>query len=171
MEFKLRAANEGDIKSIQEIYSFYVEFEICTFEEEIPSEDEILKRYKSITGNGYPYIVATTKSADESSETVVGYAYASAFRPRIAYRYTVEDSIYISKDYKGLGVGKLLLSELIKLCKEKGYKQMVAVIGGFENVGSIVLHEKLGFGNKSHLKDVGFKFDKFIDTVTLQLAL
>ncbi|KAN0025427.1 hypothetical protein ACTFIU_003688 [Dictyostelium citrinum] len=184
VEIKIRNVNENDIKEITNIYKHYVLNEFCTFEEEVPSEEEMDKRRLIIAEKNLPYIVATTTTTttikdgandSDAKEIVIGYAYASSFRPRAAYRFTVEDSIYIDKNYQKLGVGSILLKELITQCKEKGLKQMVAVIaaGGPNQVGgsSIKLHKKFGFDNEHTLKNVGYKFNQFLDTVSLQLSL
>ncbi|KAN0026831.1 hypothetical protein ACTFIV_007822 [Dictyostelium citrinum] len=198
VEIKIRNVNENDIKEITNIYKHYVLNEFCTFEEEVPSEEEMNKRRLIIAEKNFPYIVATTTTttitttttttttttikdgandSDDNNvkEIVIGYAYASSFRPRAAYRFTVEDSIYIDKNYQKLGVGSILLKELITQCKEKGLKQIVAVIaaGGPNQVGgsSIKLHKKFGFDNEHTLKNVGYKFNQFLDTVSLQLSL
>ncbi|KAN0033075.1 hypothetical protein ACTA71_011283 [Dictyostelium dimigraforme] len=180
---KIRNVNEKDIKEITNIYKHYVLKEVCTFEEEVPSEEEMNKRRLTIAEKNFPYIVATTtitnkdgaNDSSENKEIVIGYAYASSFRPRAAYRFTVEDSIYIDVNFQKLGVGSILLKELISQCKEKGFKQIIAVIaaGGTNGVGgsSIKLHKKFGFDNEQTLKNVGFKFNQFLDTVSLQLAL
>ncbi|EAL71764.1 hypothetical protein DDB_G0271268 [Dictyostelium discoideum AX4] len=185
VEIKIRNVNENDIKEITNIYKHYVLNEVCTFEEEVPSEEEMNKRRSIIVDKNFPYIVATTTTTtttiikdganDITKEIVIGYAYASSFRPRAAYRFTVEDSIYIDINYQKLGVGSILLKELISQCKEKGFKEIIAVIaaGGPNQVGgsSIKLHKKFGFDNQHTLKNVGYKFNQFLDTVSLQLSL
>ncbi|KAM9997086.1 hypothetical protein ACTFIZ_001991 [Dictyostelium cf. discoideum] len=187
VEIKIRNVNENDIKEITNIYKHYVLNEVCTFEEEVPSEEEMNKRRSIIVDKNFPYIVATTTTTtttttikddganENGKEIVIGYAYASSFRPRAAYRFTVEDSIYIDINYQKLGVGSILLKELISQCKEKGFKEIIAVIaaGGPNKVGgsSIKLHKKFGFDNEHTLKNVGYKFNQFLDTVSLQLSL
>lgn len=158
-------ACEKDLPEIQAIYSHYVENSSVTLEETIPSIEEIYARWKNSTEKSLPYIIA------KYDGKIVGYAYAFPYRHRSAYRFTVEESVYIAKDYHGKGLGKLLLGEIITSCKTLGYKQMVAVIAGADNAPSIVLHTKLGFVQAGVLKNVGFKFEKWIDTIIMQKEL
>jgi phosphinothricin acetyltransferase len=162
---QIRAADNSDIAAITEIYSHHVLHGTGSFEIEPPSREEMERRMFGVMGRGLPYFVAV------SSDTVVGYAYAAMYRTRVAYRFTLEDSVYIHPEYMGRGVGGALLSELIKACKAWGCRQLVAVIGDSQNTGSIRVHEKLGFQRAGVLKNVGFKFDRWLDSVFLQLPL
>jgi L-amino acid N-acyltransferase YncA len=161
----VRDAADADLAAIHQIYSFYVWHSLATFEESPPTMDELSTRRRSILMSGLPYLVATIEGH------VVGYAYASPYRPRPAYRFTVEDSIYVEKDSHGRGIGKALLSALIKRCEVGPWKQMVAIIGDSGNAGSIALHRRMGFEPVGTLKAVGFKLGRWVDTVILQRAL
>ena len=161
----VRPAMETDFAAIAAIYSYYVHSSAATFETGPPSADEMLRRWSDLASRGFPYIVA------ELNGHVAGYAYASPWRPRPAYRYTVEDSVYVHRDCAGRGLGRLLLSRLIELCGATGYRQMIAVIGGRDNAASIRLHESFGFRPVGVLEEVGFKFDTWIDTVLMQRRL
>eukprot|EP01132_Coremiostelium_polycephalum_P007806 gene7806-9609_t len=181
----IRLVKDTDVETIARIYSYYVLNEVCTFEEIVPSVDEMNKRRLDVISKGLPYYVATIPSPSASSndnqqdgasspstdEIVIGYAYVSTFRTRSAYRYSLENSIYIDHTYRKLGVGSILLKSLIDRCRELGYRQLIAVIGGSDNIGSIKLHEKHGFTGLSVLKSIAYKFEKWVDTVTLQLDL
>jgi len=164
-EIKIRNAHARDAPDIQNIYAHYVRNSVASFEEEAPDVDEILARRTAILDFGAPYIIA------EIEGKVCGFAYASKFRPRSAYRHTVEDSIYIDPLVIGKGVGKCLLTALIERCTDLGFRQMVAVIGGTGNEASINLHRRLGFEQEAVLKSVGFKFGTWVDTVIMQRAL
>lgn len=158
-------AAENDFPAIRDIYAHYVEHTTASLEENPPTLEEMLARWKNSTDKSLPYLVAKIDGR------ITGYAYAMQYRPRTAYRYTLEESVYVAKDYQGMGVGRKLLSELIKRCSEKGYKQMLAVIAGADNLASISLHHKLGFKPSGVLEKFGFKFDRWIDTVLMQKAL
>jgi L-amino acid N-acyltransferase YncA len=138
---------------------------IGTYELEAPSEGEMTARFNAITGQNYPYLVA-----ENPEGAVLGYAYASAFRTRPAYRYLAEDSIYVSANARGMGVGALLLDALLSRTADLGLRQMIAVIGG-ANPASVALHEKAGFQHTGRLPATGFKFGKWVDTVLMQLEL
>lgn len=161
----IKDATIDDVVFIQQIYAHHVATGLGTFEEVAPTLAEMTARFNKITGQDFPFIVA--KLDDE----VVGYAYAGHFRERSAYRFTVEDSIYIAPAYCGHGVGRILLDELILRCRERGYKQLLAVIGDSNNHGSINLHQKCGFVLTGIMKDVGYKFERFVDVVIMQLSL
>jgi phosphinothricin acetyltransferase len=164
-DFVLRDARESDVPTITAIYGHEVAIESASWELDPPSETEILARYRSVTGHGYPYVVAV------ADHRVVGYAYASAYRPRPGYRYTVEDSVYIAPDARGRGVARTLLRYLINACSARGYRQMVAVIGGTEQAASIGLHRAEGFVEVGRLPDIGRKFDRWLASVLMQRAL
>lgn len=161
----IRDATLADMPAVQTIYAHHVLHGLATFEEDPPSVAELCQRRDSVLSIGLPYIVATL------NDRVVGYSYATAFRPRPAYRYTIEDSVYLAQDCRGRGVGRLLLSELITRCERGRWRQMVAVIGDSANADSIVLHERLGFRMIGTLGAVGFKLGRWVDTVTMQRAL
>jgi L-amino acid N-acyltransferase YncA len=161
----LRPSQEGDVAAITAIYRYHVLHGLASFEEEPPASDEIARRRREVVARGLPYLVA------ERGGRVLGYCYASLYRTRSAYRYTVEDSIYIDNDERGRGLGRMLLSELIAQCTAQGYRQMVAVIGGSEQWPSIGLHRALGFADVGTLRAVGFKFGGWVDTVLMQRAL
>jgi phosphinothricin acetyltransferase len=135
------------------------------FEIEPPDAAEIDRRRSEIVQNGLPYLVAA------SGHRILGYAYAAPYRPRPAYRYSVEDSIYIDPAETGRGIGKLLMAALIRGCEEAGRRQMIAVIGDSANVASIKLHERFGFRYAGVFREVGFKFDRWLDTVLMQREL
>lgn len=163
----LRPAALADVPNIQKIYAYWVEAGVGSFEIDPPDEAEIRLRMQAVQGGGLPYLVAEMQDG-----SIAGYAYCTLYRPRRAYRYTVEDSVYIHPDFAGQGVGKALLQSLIADCAAKGYKQMIAVIGGgMENTQSVALHAKCGFHHAGNLKAVGYKFDRWLDTVFMQRSL
>jgi phosphinothricin acetyltransferase len=161
----LRDAVDGDLPAIHAIYSHHVLHGLGSFEETPPNLEEMTRRYRDIKAKNMPYLVVTQGSR------VLGYAYAGPYRPRIAYRYTVEDSIYVAHDAAGKGVGRKLLAELIARCTAMGFRQMVAVIGDSGNLGSIGVHKALGFAMIGTLPSVGFKFGRWVDSVYMQRAL
>jgi phosphinothricin acetyltransferase len=161
----IRASRESDLAAITAIYGHYVLHGVASFEDTPPELEELARRRREILTRGLPYFVA------ERSGQVLGYCYASSYRTRSAYRFTVEDSIYIGAANIGRGIGRALLSALIERCSELGYRQMVAVIGGSDQWPSIRLHEALGFARTGLLPAVGFKFGSWVDTVLMQRAL
>jgi L-amino acid N-acyltransferase YncA len=161
----LRPATAADLPAISAIYAHHVLNGLASFETDAPSLQEMTQRFETITGNGYPYLAA------EIDGCMLGYAYASAYRPRLAYRYTVEDSIYVAPQAIGRGLGSALLARLVSECEARGYRQMLAVIGDSANRASIVLHERCGFTHSCVLNAVGFKFGRWVDTVVMQRAL
>ncbi len=161
----IRDAAPGDFDDIATIYAHYVLNALATFEENAPSTDEMRVRHAAITGASIPYVVA------ELDDRVAGYAYASAYRPRSAYRHTIEDSVYVADGMNGRGIGAALLAELIERCERGPWRQMIAVIGNSGNVGSITLHARLGFEHVGVLRDVGFKHGRWVDTALMQRAL
>lgn len=161
----LRLAERGDMPAIHAIYAHHVLHGVASFEEVPPDEAELDRRRGDILARGLPYLVATRDSA------VRGYAYAGLYRPRSAYRYTVEDSVYIAPDAVGQGFGRALLGDLIARCTALGMRQMLAVIGDSGNSASIRLHESLGFRRAAFLQSVGFKHGRWVDSVFMQLAL
>lgn len=165
MSFTLRDATLADIPVITDIYSESVRNGVATYEIAVPDQSEMTTRFSTITGNSYPYIIAV-----DGDGIVIGYAYASAFRTRSAYRFLVEDSIYLAPEARGRGVGKALLQELIARCTDLGFRQMVAVIGG-AHPASIAVHRSTGFVDSGTMKGSGFKFGRWLDTTFMQLAL
>lgn len=163
--FDLRSPTPGDMAAVHAIYASYVHTHTATFEEVPPDVDEMRHRHDVLVALGMPYLVALEDT------TVVGFAYAAPFRQRSAYRYTVEDSIYVHPDAVGRGVGRCLLAELISRCRALNHRQMVAVIGDSGNAASIRLHHRLGFVPAGTLKEVGFKFGRWIDSVYMQKTL
>lgn len=161
----VRDSRPDDTADIQRIYAHHVQSGTASFEEIAPDEAEIATRRQAVLDLGAPYIVA------ELNGTVQGFAYANRFRPRSAYRHTVEDSIYVEPAATGNGIGTLLLNTLIERCTQLGYRQMVAVIGGAANVASVNLHKRLGFTVMGQLKSTGYKFGAWVDTIIMQRAL
>jgi phosphinothricin acetyltransferase len=161
----IRPSRDEDVPAIAAIYGHHVLHGLASFEEVPPSADEIGRRRGEILSRGLPYLTA------ERVGRVVGYCYAGPFRPRVGYRFTLEDSIYVDAAEVGRGVGRALLQPLLARCTELGYRQMVAVIGGRETIASIRLHEALGFSHAGVLSAVGFKFGRWVDIVLMQRAL
>ncbi len=161
----IRDAGNDDMAAIQRIYAHYVLTSTATFEEAVPTVAEMQARRSHIVELGFPYLVA------EVDNEIVGYSYAAPYRPRVAYRYTIEDSIYLAPDHGGQGIGKALLTELIRRCEQGPWRQMIAVIAGAHNTASIKLHRKLGFTDAGVQKSTGFKFNQWIDVVFLQRGL
>ena len=161
----IRPATEADAAAIGAIYGHHVLHGLGTFEEAPPADAEIARRIGAVLANGLPYLVA------EQAGAVIGFAYAAPFRPRAAYRYTVEDSVYIAPQAIGKGVGKALVAELIALCEGLGLRQMVAVIGDSGNAGSIGLHRALGFQDAGVGAAFGYKHGRWVDVVWMQRAL
>jgi phosphinothricin acetyltransferase len=164
--FTLREAGLADIPALCRIYEHAVLHGTATYELVPPDETEMTARFLTLTRQDYPYIVAC-----DGAGAVVAYAYAGPFRARPAYRWSVEDSIYLAPEAQGKGMGTALLGRLLELCEEKGFRQMIAVIGGADNHASIRLHEKLGFGRIGLFEGSGFKFGRWIDTVLMQRPL
>jgi L-amino acid N-acyltransferase YncA len=161
----IRPSRETDVMEIATIYGYHVLHGLASFEEVPPELDEIASRRRDILARGLPYLVA------ERSGRVLGYCYAGPYRTRSAYRFTLEDSIYIDKAEVGRGLGRALLAPMLDRCAELGYRQMVAVIGGSETWPSIRLHSALGFTGAGVLPAVGFKFGRWVDIVLMQRAL
>lgn len=161
----VRDATPADIEAITEIYRPYVLQGLATFEETPPSEADMRARRDAVLALGLPYLVA------ELDGRVAGYAYATHYRPRPAYRYTIEDSIYVRQESHGHGIGTLLLRALIERCEKGPWRQMLAVIGDSANAGSIALHQRMGFTAGGTQHAVGFKLGRWIDTVQMQRPL
>jgi phosphinothricin acetyltransferase len=161
----VREARETDIPAISAIYSHYVRHETVSFEIDPPDQAEMARRRSSVLDQGLPYLVAELRAE------VAGYAYAGPYRPRKAYRFTLEHSIYVDPRFARQGCGHALMQPLIETCRRLGYRQLVAVIGGSDNLPSIRFHESLGFQHAGTLRNVGYKFDRWLDSVLMQLAL
>ncbi len=162
---RVRDAVPADFTAVEAIYADHVLHGLASFEEVPPPVEELLARYNDVRHKGLPYLVAVMQ------ERVVGYGYAGLYRSRAAYRYTVEDSIYIADGLQRQGIGRALLSALIGRCERGPWRQMVAVIGDSANTGSIALHASLGFRTIGTLHAVGFKFGRWVDSVLMQRAL
>jgi len=161
----IRRTEMRDIATITAIYRHYVLTSAATFEEHPPDESEVARRFRTTTDGGYTHLVA------EDGGAVIGYAYSTPWRLRPAYRFTVEDSIYLRPESHRKGVGRALLHSLIEAERAAGRKQMIAVVGDSANVASIGLHEAIGFRRVGVLQNVGWKFERWVDTTLLQLAL
>lgn len=161
----VRDAREDDVPQIQAIYGYYVTRTAASFEEEPPAVDEMMRRWRDITGRSLPYLVA------ESGGEVLGYAYAGPWRTRSAYRYTIENSVYVAPMTVRRGIGRAVLGTLIERCTELGYRQMIAVIGDSANLASIGLHRSLGFRQEGILRGVGLKFGRWVDVVIMHRPL
>lgn len=162
---EVRAAVEADIAALHVIYEHHVRTGLASFEETVPDIPEMTRRFLAIRQAGLPYIVAETEMG------IAGYAYAGPYRPRSAYRFSVEDSIYLAPDALGQGIGRKLLAELIAECTALGLRQMIAVIGDSANLASIGLHRSLGFEMTGTFHAIGFKFGRWVDSVLMQRAL
>jgi L-amino acid N-acyltransferase YncA len=162
----VRAATAADIGAIAAIYRPAVLQGTASFELEPPDEAEMLRRFTAVTAADYPYFVALGEGG-----RVVGYAYVSAYRTRPAYRFTVEDSVYIAPEVQGRGVGRELLKALIAASTAQGHRLMVAVIGDSRNLASIALHRSLGFKFCGTMHSIGYKFGRWLDTVIMELPL
>jgi len=162
---EIRPALEADLPAITAIYQQAVREGTATFELEPPDLAEMTRRYRALIDGGYPYFVAMLDGR------VAGYAYAGAYRPRPAYRFTVENSIYLDPSFHRRGVGSLLLERLVTECEARGFRQMIAVIGDSANAGSIGVHTKGGFKMIGTHPNVGLKFGRWLDTVMMQRDL
>ncbi len=162
---EIRAADEADLAAVTAIYDREVRHGTATFELTPPDLAEMTRRFRSLMDGGFPYLVARLEG------DVVGYAYAGPYRPRPAYRFTVENSVYLAPAVHRQGFGARLLRRLIEDCEARNYRQMVAVIGDSANAGSIGLHRRAGFEMIGTHPNVGFKFGRWLDTVMMQRAL
>jgi phosphinothricin acetyltransferase len=165
MPVDIRPAAEADLPAITSIYDREVRHGTATFELTPPDLTEMTRRFRSLMDGGFPYLAATLKGE------VVGYAYAGPYRPRPAYRFTVENSVYLAPAVHRQGIGMKLLRRLIEECEARSYRQMIAVIGDSANAGSIGLHSRAGFQMIGTHPNVGFKFGRWLDTVMMQRAL
>ena len=165
VDIAIRACEESDIAMITAIYAHHVFHGLASFEIEPPSENDTRQRRLDIVDHGFPYLVA------EHAGGVMGYAYASPYRLRPAYRYTAEDSVYLHPAWVGRGIGRRLLSALLAECEARELRQIVAVIGDSANSASIALHQRLGFAMVGTVRSVDYKFDRWVDTVLMQRSL
>lgn len=161
----VRDARAGDLAAVLQIYGQDVSGGTGTFELEVPDLGEMIRRHASVSALGLPWLVAETDGC------IAAFAYAGPFRLRPAYRYTVENSIYVDRTHRGKGLGRLLLMELIARCQALGLRQMLGVIGDSANDGSIALHASCGFSRIGTMKAVGWKFDEWRDVVIMQRSL
>lgn len=161
----IRPSTPADLPAITAIYGWNVLNGTGTFELDAPDEAEMSCRRDNVLAKGLPWIVV------ERGAVVLGYAYANHFRPRRAYRFCLEDSLYLAADAKGQGLGRLLLAELMARCEALGARQMLAVIGDSQNLGSVGVHRTLGFEHVGVMQSAGWKFDRWLDVVIMQKAL
>jgi L-amino acid N-acyltransferase YncA len=161
----VRPATSADIRAITAIYAHAVKYGTATFEIDPPSEQEMADRLRALIDGSFPYLVA------EIYGEVRGYAYAGPYRTRIAYRYTLENSIYVAPEWHRKGIGRGLLDQLLSAAGARGFRQMIAVIGDSEQAASIALHRAAGFQMVGTFTAVGFKFGRWLDTVLMQTSL
>lgn len=161
----IRACQEADMPAITAIYGHHVRHGFASFETDPPALEDMLRRRTDVIGKGLPYLVAEHEGA------ILGYAYAGTYRPRAAYRDTVENSIYLRPDTVGQGIGRLLLPALVAECEARDLRQMIAVIGDSGNIASIRLHEAFGFRMVGVMEAVGYKRGRWLDSVLMQRRL
>jgi len=161
----IRPAEPRDIAAITAIYDAAVRYGTASFETDPPDEEEMRRRYEALRAGGYPYVVA------QAGSTIMGYAYAGPYRDRPAYRWSIEDSVYIAERSQRRGVGRALLERLIADAQGGGFRQMIAVIGDSANTASIELHRAAGFRMVGTFDNIGFKFGRWLDTVLMQRPL
>ena len=166
---RIRAASEADAAAVAAIYGHHVLTGFGTFEQAAPTARDMAGRIAEVLAWGLPYLVAQDDAADGGA--VLGFSYASPFRPRAAYRYTVEESVYVAPGLQRRGVGKALVSQVISTCEAMGFRQMVAVVGDSGNAGLIGLHRSLGFEQMGIGRSFGFKHGRWVDIVWMQRAL
>ncbi|UZW62957.1 GNAT family N-acetyltransferase [Lysobacter enzymogenes] len=168
-ELRLRAAVESDLDAIAALYALEVREGVATYEYDVPDRSEMRRRWRAIVEAGYPYLVA--ERIEDGAARFAGYAYASAYRTRIGYRWTVENSVYVEPASHGRGIGGALMRRLIADCTALGFRQMVAVIGDGSNAASVALHERLGFKLAGVFPGLGRKHGRWLDTVQMVLPL
>src|SRR6266581_3471744 len=162
---QLRQARPEDLPAIHEIYAYHVLHGLASFEEEPPPLEELRRRFEDVRARGLPWLAA------DFGGVLAGYGYCAPYRARSAYRFALEDSVYVREDMQGRGVGSALLAELIRRCEALGYRQLVAVIGDSAHAASINLHTALGFLRVGTLRSVGFKLGRWVDSVIMQRPL
>ena len=165
VEALVRAATESDMAAVRDIYAHYVLHSLATFEETPPTLEDMLARRRASVDLGLPYLVA------EGNKDILGFAYAALYRARPAYRFTIEDSVYVADGFSSQSIGSALLGELIARCERGPWRQVIAIVGDSANSGSIALHRRFGFALAGTLRSVGFKFDRWVDTPIMQRAL
>jgi L-amino acid N-acyltransferase YncA len=165
MTLEIVDAEVGHLLAIQAIYAHWVIHGLASFEESPPDVAEIDRRRQEVQERGLPYLAA------RDGALIQGFAYAGPYRARSAYRFTIEDSVYVAPEARGRGVGRALLGEVIRRCELRSLRQMLAVIGDSANHASVGLHEALGFRHAGHLRSVGFKHGHWVDSVLMQRAL
>ena len=161
----IRPQEPRDMSAITEIYAHHVLHGASSWELEPPDIGEMRRRANTLIDSGYPYLVA------ENEDGVQGFAYAGPYRPRPAYRFTVEHSVYINDRSRRGGIGRDLLAALIEECTKRGFRQMIAIVGDSRNTQSISFHEKMGFAQVGTVRNIGFKFERWMDQVILQREL
>lgn len=161
----MRPATADDLPAIQSIYAHHVLRGLASFEESAPPVEEMRRRFDEVCGRGLPYLAA------DFGGTLVGYGYCAPYRSRSAYRFSLEDSVYVRNGSEGRGVGSALLGALIERCEGLGYRQIIAVIGDSANAASINLHASFGFVRVGTLRSAGFKFGRWVDSVIMQRPL
>jgi L-amino acid N-acyltransferase YncA len=162
---EVRSAAQGDLAAIQSIYAHHVLHGLATFEEVPPDVEEMRRRWQDLAGRGLPYLVAMERSE------ILGYGYCAPYRARSAYRYALEDSVYIKDGHLGKGIGSRILGELLSACEGLDYRQVIAVIGDSANSASIGLHARHGFLRVGTLRSSGYKVGRWVDTVLMQRPL
>jgi L-amino acid N-acyltransferase YncA len=165
MNLLIRPSRDEDVPTLSAIYAASVATDTASWEYEAPSIDEFARRRRDVLASGFPWFTA------EVDGVVAGYSFASSYRARIGYRFVVEDSVYVLREMQGRGIGRRLLTTLIDECARQGFRQMIAVIGDSANTGSIKLHEACGFESVALFKGIGYKFDRWLDSVQMQRAL
>jgi L-amino acid N-acyltransferase YncA len=163
----IRPVEAADLDAIQAIYAHHVLHGLASFEEVPPDTAELTRRWRAVDAAGLPYLCATGRDGGP----ILGFAYAGPYRPRSAYRFAVEDSVYVAPGQAGRGVGRALLRRLIEICTDVGKRQMIAVIGDSGNAGSIALHRACGFELTGRFRSIGFKHGRWVDSVLMQRAL
>ncbi|CAF3441964.1 unnamed protein product [Rotaria sp. Silwood1] len=161
----IRPSREADIAAITAIYSYYVLNSTCTFEITPPTIDQMASRRDDVLKNNMPYLVA------EEADSIIGYAYCTWFKPRAAYRFSMESTIYLDKDMCGKGYGRLLLNALLHEAELVGVRKMIAVIGDSTSERSISLHRTAGFTHVGLLKSCGWKFNRWIDVIIMEKSI
>ena len=167
---RIRDVREQDLPRVQAIYGHHVLNGLASFEETAPDLAEIRKRFQATLAGGFPYIAAEVRGPGVPS-SLAGYAYAGPYRSRPAYRYSIENSVYIAPESVGQGIGRALLAALIERCTALGYRQMVAIIGDSGHAALIGLHRSLGFAHAGNIQSVGLKFGRWVDSVITQRPL
>jgi len=165
MDIVIRSATDEDISQVREIYCEAVINGTASFELTPPSLEEMRRRFRALEDKSYPYFVAV------KGTSVAGYAYAGPYRARPAYHWSLENSVYVNREFQGKGIGSKLLRKLVDAATQGGFRQMIAIIGDTENLGSIALHRTCGFKMVGTLENTGWKHEKWLDTVMMQLPL